>query len=74
MPGHFRKLLVRFEKKAANYLALVQLACAVIVWRKLIQVHCKFWDRLLAFPGRVTAFTLRAYTVTLPGTQVGMPS
>lgn len=37
--NRFRKLLVRFEKKAANYLALVQLACAVIVWRKLIQVH-----------------------------------
>ena len=37
--NRFRKLLVRFEKKAANYLALVQLACAVIAWRKLIQVH-----------------------------------
>ncbi|MCI9445583.1 MAG: transposase [Oscillospiraceae bacterium] len=27
--NRFRKLLVCFEKKAANYLALVQLACAV---------------------------------------------
>ena len=35
----FRKLLVRFEKKAANYLALIHFACAVIVWRKLIPVH-----------------------------------
>ncbi len=30
--NRFRKLLVRFEKKAANYWALVQLACAGIVW------------------------------------------
>lgn len=37
--NRFRKLLVRFEKKASNYLALIQFACAIIVWRKLIQVH-----------------------------------
>ncbi len=37
--NRFRKLLVRFEKKAANYLALIQFACATIVWRKLISVH-----------------------------------
>ena len=37
--NRFRKLLVRFEKKAANYLALLQFACAIIVWRKLIPVH-----------------------------------
>ncbi len=37
--NRFRKLLVRFEKKAANYLALIQFACSVIVWRKLIRVH-----------------------------------
>ncbi len=37
--NRFRKLLVRYEKKAANYLALVQFACAIIVWRKLIPVH-----------------------------------
>lgn len=37
--NRFRKLLVRFEKKAANYLALVHFACAIIVWRKLIKVH-----------------------------------
>ena len=37
--NRFRKMLVRFEKKAANYLALIQFACAVIVWRKLIRVH-----------------------------------
>ena len=37
--NRFRKLLVRFEKKSANYLALVHFACAIIVWRKLIRVH-----------------------------------
>ena len=37
--NRFRKLLVRFEKKAANYLALIQFACAVIVWRKFLRVH-----------------------------------
>ena len=36
---HFRKLFVRYEKKADNYLALVQFACAVIVWRKFLRVH-----------------------------------
>ena len=37
--NRFRKLLVRFEKKMCNYIALVQFAFAVIVWRKLINVH-----------------------------------
>lgn len=37
--NRFRKLLVRFEKKAANYFALIHFACAIIVWRKFIQVH-----------------------------------
>ncbi len=37
--NRFRKLLVRFEKKAANYLALIQFACATIIWRNLIPVH-----------------------------------
>ena len=37
--NRFRKLLVRFEKKSANYLALIQFACAIIVWRKCILVH-----------------------------------
>lgn len=39
--NRFRKLLVRFEKKSVNYLALVQFACAIIVWRKCISVHKK---------------------------------
>ncbi|MDE6589463.1 MAG: transposase, partial [Oscillospiraceae bacterium] len=34
--NRFRKLLVRFEKKASNYLALVHFACAVIAWRKFV--------------------------------------
>jgi putative transposase len=37
--NRFRKLLVRFEKKADNYLALLHFACALIVWRKIIPVH-----------------------------------
>lgn len=37
--NRFRKLLVRFEKKAENYLALIHFACAIIVWRKLIPGH-----------------------------------
>ena len=37
----FRKLFVLYEKKAENYLGLVQLSCSIIVYRK------QFWDRLL---------------------------
>ncbi|MDR2742456.1 MAG: hypothetical protein LBB98_09935 [Treponema sp.] len=37
--NRLRKLLVRCEKKAGNYRALVEFACAVIVWRNLISVH-----------------------------------
>lgn len=37
--NRFRKLLVRFEKKAANYLAFIQFACAVIVNLKILHVH-----------------------------------
>lgn len=37
--NRFRKLLVRFEKKAENYLGLLHFACAIIVWRKLIRVY-----------------------------------
>lgn len=37
--NRFRKLLVRFEKKAANYLGLLHFACAIIVWRKLIRIR-----------------------------------
>lgn len=28
------------EKKATNYLGLIHFACAVIVWRKILHVHC----------------------------------
>ena len=34
--NRFRKLLVRYEKKSENYLGLVQLACCIIVYRRLI--------------------------------------
>ena len=34
--NRFRKLLVRYEKKAENYLGLVHLACCMIVYRRII--------------------------------------
>ena len=34
--NRFRKLLVRSEKKSRNYLALVQLACCLILYRRII--------------------------------------
>ena len=39
--NRFRKLLVRYEKKEKNYLALIQFTCSIIVWRKIITVHRK---------------------------------
>jgi len=32
--NRFRRLLVRWEKKLANYLSLIYFACAIICWRK----------------------------------------
>ena len=32
--NRFRRLLIRWEKKAANYLSLLYFACAIICWRK----------------------------------------
>jgi transposase len=37
--NRFSKLLVPYEKKSCNYLALIHFACAVIVWRQIIPVH-----------------------------------
>ncbi|HUY86285.1 MAG TPA: transposase, partial [Acidimicrobiales bacterium] len=34
--NRFRKLLIRWEKKAENYLGLVQLACCLTVYRRSI--------------------------------------
>jgi transposase len=34
--NRFRRILVRWEKKARNYLAMLHLTCAVIVLKKLI--------------------------------------
>jgi putative transposase len=31
--NRFRKLLIRWEKKARNYLALIQLACCLTIYR-----------------------------------------
>jgi transposase len=32
--NRFRRLLIRWEKKVANYLALLYFACAIVCWRK----------------------------------------
>jgi hypothetical protein len=37
--NRLRKLLVRYEKKERNYLALAEFAYAIIVWRNLISVY-----------------------------------
>ncbi len=34
--NRFRKLLIRWEKKAENYLGLIQLACSITVYRRII--------------------------------------
>lgn len=31
--NRFRRILIRWEKKAENYLAMLHLACGIIVWR-----------------------------------------
>ncbi len=33
--NRFRRVLIRWEKFSAHYLAFVQLACCLIVWRKV---------------------------------------
>lgn len=37
--NRFRKLMVRFEKRARSYEGLLQLACALIVYRQVIVIH-----------------------------------
>ena len=37
--NRFRKLLVRFEKTAASYDGLLELACALITFRQVIIIH-----------------------------------
>ena len=37
--NRFRKLLVRFEKKAASHEALLELACSLIVYRQVIVIY-----------------------------------
>jgi len=37
--NRFRKLLVRFEKREVSYDALLELACALIVYRQVIVIH-----------------------------------
>lgn len=38
--NRYRAILVRYDKKAENYLGLTQLACALLWWRRL----CKLCD------------------------------
>lgn len=40
--NRFRRLLVRWEKKATNYLGLVQLAAVLIIYRKLRHARAPF--------------------------------
>jgi putative transposase len=40
--NRFRRLLVRWEKKAANYLGFIQLAAILIIYRKLRHAHTPF--------------------------------
>jgi hypothetical protein len=40
--NRFRKLPVRYEKKARNYRTPAEWACAVIIWRNLIPIHPGF--------------------------------
>jgi transposase len=37
--NRFRKLLVRYEKKDCNYVALLCFSFSIIVWRKIMPVH-----------------------------------
>ena len=37
--NRFRKLLVRYEKRADSYEALLEIACALIVFRQCIVIH-----------------------------------
>ena len=37
--NRYRKLLVRFEKKASTYEALLELACAFIAFRQVIPIY-----------------------------------
>jgi len=40
--NRFRRLLIRWEKKATNYLAFVQLAACLIIYRKLRHARAPF--------------------------------
>jgi transposase len=33
--NRFRKIVIRYEKTDASYIALLHLACAIITWRKI---------------------------------------
>ena len=35
--NRFRRILIRWDKKPENYLALLHFACAIITWRQTLQ-------------------------------------
>ncbi len=37
--NRFRKLLVRFEKKEANHVGLLELVCGMIAWRQVVVIY-----------------------------------
>ncbi len=37
--NRFRKILVRYEKTDASYEALLRLACAIVVWRRVRPIY-----------------------------------
>ena len=37
--NRFRKVHVRFEKKAANHLGLLELVCGMIAWRQIVVIY-----------------------------------
>lgn len=37
--NRFRKVHVRYEKKAANHLGLLELVCGMIAWRQIVVIY-----------------------------------
>jgi Transposase DDE domain len=52
-----RRLLVRWEKKAENYLAFIQLACAQLIFFKITVWTC---------PGTIDTFSSRSFSIYQP--------
>jgi putative transposase len=37
--NRFRKVLIRYEKKAANHMGLLELVCGMIAWRQIVFIY-----------------------------------